>query len=45
MLGLPVIFANKLIIYIVLADSKSAPVACSQLLVVINNSNPAGGLA
>ena len=43
MLGLPIVFANK-VIYC-LADSISAPVACSQLLVVTNNLNPAGCLA
>ena len=41
-IGLPVVFANK---FIYCSDSKSALVACSQLLVVINNLNPAGCLA
>ena len=36
-------FANKFIYG--LADAKSAIVACSQLLVVTNNLNPAGCLA
>ena len=42
-LGLAVVFANKFIYC--LADSKLALVACSQLLVVTNNLNPAGCLA
>ena len=42
-IGLPVIFANEYIYC--LLDAKSALVACSQLLVVTNNLNPAGCLA